>query len=117
MDTLTVFHTVIVWKNFYRKDILYRCCPPLSLSSNTIKGKIASNHQKASATMTVLGTDGPHPGGDQPPVRTTVTVVLTGVNGVGAGDRRFDTTSDKTVAEALQEGLGEDYTLTVSGYG
>lgn len=73
--------------------------------------------QKVSATMTVLGTDGPNPGGDQPPVRTTVTVVLTGVNGVGAVDRTFDTTSDKTVAEALQEGLGEDYTLTVSGYG
>lgn len=73
--------------------------------------------QKVSATMTVLGTDGPNPGGDQPPVKTTVTVVLTGVNGVGAVDRTFDTTSDKTVAEALQEGLGEDYTLTVSGYG
>ena len=73
--------------------------------------------QKVSATMTVLGTDGPNPGGDQPPVRTTVTVVLTGVNGIGAVDRTFDTTSDKTVAEALQEGLGEDYTLTVSGYG
>ena len=73
--------------------------------------------QKVSATMTVLGTDGPNPGGDQPPVRTTVTVVLTGVNGVGAVDRTFDTTSDKTVAEALQEGLGEGYTLTVSGYG
>ena len=73
--------------------------------------------QKVSATMTVLGTDGPNPDGDQPPVRTTVTVVLTGVNGVGAVDRTFDTTSDKTVAEALQEGLGEDYTLTVSGYG
>ena len=73
--------------------------------------------QKVSATMTVLGTDGPNPGGDQPPVRTTVTVVLTGVNGVGAVDRTFDTTSDKTVAEALREGLGEDYTLTVSGYG
>ena len=43
--------------------------------------------------------------------------MLTGVNGVGAVDRTFDTTSDKTVAEALQEGLGEDYTLTVSGYG
>ncbi len=32
-------------------------------------------------------------------------------------DRTFDTTSDKTVAEALQEGLRRGHTLTVSGYG
>lgn len=73
--------------------------------------------QKVSATMTVIGRDGPDPNGDQPPVRTTVTVRLTGVNAVGAVNRTFDTTSDRTVLEAIQEGLGEDYTLTASAYG
>ncbi len=74
--------------------------------------------QPVSATMTVLGTDGPDPNGEQPPTAVTVTVRLTGVNDVGAVDRTFVTTSDKTVAEAMQLGFGESYTLTVgsSGY-
>lgn len=73
--------------------------------------------QKVSATMTVLGTDGADPDGEQPPTLVTVTVRLTGVNEVGAIDRTFETTSDKTVAEVLQLGFGETYTLTVSSYG
>ena len=73
--------------------------------------------QKVSATMTVLGTDGADPDGEQPPTLVTVTVRLTGVNEVGAIDHTFETTSDKTVAEVLQLGFGEAYTLTVSSYG
>lgn len=73
--------------------------------------------QRVSATMTVLGTDGANPDGEQPPTLVTVTVRLTGVNEVGAIDRTFETTSDKTVAEALQIGFGESYTLTVGAYG
>ena len=77
--------------------------------------KLADQH--VSATVTVLGTDGAQPGGEQPPTLATVTVRLTGVNGVGAIDRTFETTTDQTVAQTLQRGFGEGYTLTISAYG
>ena len=46
--------------------------------------------------------------------KATVTVRLTGVNGIGAIDRTLEVSSSSTVAEALQQGFGEDYVLTVS---
>ena len=51
------------------------------------------------------------------PFKATVTVRLTGVNGIGAIDRTLEVSSSSTVAEALQQGFGEDYVLTVSEYG
>lgn len=91
--------------------------------AETVRGKWYDEYfsklvgQKVSATMTVLGTDGANPDGEQPPTLVAVTVRLTGVNEVGAIDRTFETTSDKTVAEVLQLGFGEAYTMTVSDYG
>ena len=45
------------------------------------------------------------------PFKATVTVRLTGVNGIGAIDRTLEVSSSSTVAEALQQGFGEDYVL------
>lgn len=39
------------------------------------------------------------------PFKATVTVRLTGVNGIGAIDRTLEVSSSSTVAEALQQGL------------
>ena len=73
--------------------------------------------QKVSATMTVLGTDGLNPGGDQPSRQTTVTVVLTGVNGTAQWTAHSTRRRIRPWQRLCRRAFGEDYTLTVSGYG
>lgn len=70
-----------------------------------------------SATMTVIGTDGQDPNGEHPATSVTVTVRLMGSDATGAMEKTITTTSNKTIAEAIQEALGEEYTLTVSSAG
>ncbi len=71
-----------------------------------------------SADLTVIGTDGEDPEGEDHPVTAvTVRVRMNGVNRVGAVDKTIETTSDKTIAEAITEALGSEYTLNVvNGY-